>query len=246
MRLKTAILVLAAASAVAAGGLYHAATTSTSPGTVASAPAAPPKPTGADAGSSFSMLDAPRPLPELRFLDGAGKETTLAAFRGKAVLLNLWATWCVPCREEMPTLDRLQAELGGPGFEVVALSIDRAGLDVVRKFYGEIGIRRLAMYIDGSGRATRELGVLGLPTTLLVDREGRELGRLIGPAAWDAPEMVAFLKSLLPAAAGSHAPRSRGRAATLPAATRQRSVDLFDVPVTGRSILSPTPKEPFT
>jgi thiol-disulfide isomerase/thioredoxin len=139
------------------------------------------------------MHEAPRPLPEISFEDGSGRTLSLADFKGKTVLLNIWATWCVPCREEMPTLDALQAELGGPGFEVVPLSIDRAGPRVVRKFYAETGIRHLGLYIDASVRASFVLRTVGLPTTLLIDSEGRELGRLVGPAEWDTPEMTAFI-----------------------------------------------------
>lgn len=145
----------------------------------------------------FVMHDAPRPLPEIRFEDGNGVALTLADLRGKTVLLNIWATWCVPCREEMPTLDALEAELGGPAFEVVPLSVDRAGPEVVRKFYAEIGIEHLGLYIDASMRASFDLRAPGLPTTLLIDSEGRELGRLVGPAEWDAAEMIAFLKNHL-------------------------------------------------
>ena len=146
---------------------------------------------------SFVMHEAPRPLPEITFEDGNGEALTLADLRGKTVLLNIWATWCVPCREEMPTLDALEAELGGPGFEVVPLSVDRAGPEVVRKFYAEIGIEHLGLYIDASMRASFDLQAPGLPTTLLIDSEGRELGRLVGPAEWDTPEMIAFLKNHL-------------------------------------------------
>lgn len=110
------------------------------------------------------------------------------------VLLNIWATWCVPCRREMSSLDRLQAILGGADFEVVALSMDRAGIEIVRKFYAEVGIRNLAIYINSSGKAARELGIIGLPATLLIDRAGQELGRLVGPAEWDEPEIVEFLR----------------------------------------------------
>lgn len=155
---------------------------------------------GAELPQNFVVHQEPKPLPELRFKDDDGHPKSLADFRGKIVLLNVWATWCGPCREEMPTLDRLQAELGGAGFAVVALSIDRAGIDVVRKFFGEIGIRNLALYIDESGKALRELGIFGLPVTLLIDREGREIGRLIGPTEWDTPGMVAFIRGHLPAA----------------------------------------------
>lgn len=95
----------------------------------------------------------------------------------------------------MPTLDRLQDKLGGPGFEVVALSIDRAGIEEVTKFYAEVGVKHLAFYIDSSGKAARDLGTVGLPTTLLIDRKGREIGRLVGPAEWDAPEMIALIRN---------------------------------------------------
>lgn len=150
-----------------------------------------------EAPSNFAMHETPRPMPEIRFEDGKGNESTLADFRGKTVLLNVWATWCVPCREEMPTLDRLQAELGGPEFEVLALSIDRAGPDAVREFYSEIGIENLALHIDPSAKSMFALGVVGLPTTILIDRKGAELGRLIGPAEWDAPEMAQFIHSMI-------------------------------------------------
>ena len=111
------------------------------------------------------------------------------------MLLNIWATWCAPCRKEMPTLDRLQAKLGGPDFEVVALSMDRGGPDKVKKFFAEIGIEHLALNIDISGKAMFALGAPGLPMTLLVDRQGKEVGRLIGPAEWDSSEMVDFIRS---------------------------------------------------
>ncbi len=146
---------------------------------------------------SFVMHEAPRPLPEIKFEDGNGHALTLNDLKGKTVLLNIWATWCVPCREEMPTLDALEAELGGPVFEVVALSVDRAGPDVVRNFYAEIGIEHLGLYIDATMRASFDLQAPGLPTTLLIDSEGRELGRLVGSAEWDTPEMIAFLKTHL-------------------------------------------------
>jgi thiol-disulfide isomerase/thioredoxin len=147
---------------------------------------------------SFVMHETPQPLPEIAFENGNGQVLALSHFRGKTLLLNIWATWCVPCREEMPTLDVLEAELGGPGFEVVALSVDRAGPGVVRKFYAEIGIQHLGLYIDASMQASFDLGAPGLPTTLLIDSAGQELGRLIGSAEWDTPEMIAFLKSHLP------------------------------------------------
>jgi thiol-disulfide isomerase/thioredoxin len=160
---------------------------------------------------NFVLHQVPQPLPALPFADGDGKTLDLDAFRGKVVLLNIWATWCGPCRKEMPTLDRLQAGLGGPDFQVVALSIDRAGPDPVRKFYGEIGIRNLALYIDSSGRAATTLNAFGLPATLLIDRRGRELGRLIGPAEWDTPEMIDFIRGVASNGPGSLSPHPEHR-----------------------------------
>ena len=139
----------------------------------------------------------PRPVPELTFFDGAGNEVSLADFRGEVVVLNLWATWCAPCRREMPSLDRLQARFGGDGLEVIALSLDRGDVARVRDFYDELAISSLAIYHDPEGRAGRELGAPGLPTTILIDRNGQEVGRLLGPAEWDSDEAIAVIKALM-------------------------------------------------
>jgi len=147
------------------------------------------------AGPDLVLHARPREMANLRFSDGAGRPTSLAAFRGRVVLLNVWATWCPPCREEMPTLDRLQATLGSPGFEVVALSIDHAGLPVVRDFFNRTSIKHLQPYVDTSGDTLSKLAVAGVPLTLLIDRDGREIGRKLGPAAWDNPRMVQLIRS---------------------------------------------------
>ncbi|MEH6527949.1 MAG: redoxin domain-containing protein [Sneathiella sp.] len=143
------------------------------------------------------MNENPRPLKSVSFTNAKGDALDLSNWRGKFVLLNIWATWCAPCREEMPTLDNLQQQLGGPDFEVVALSIDRAGVGVIKKFYNKIGIKHLGIYVDQTMKASTDLGTYGLPTTLLISPEGLELGRLAGPAKWDSPEMVAFLRPLI-------------------------------------------------
>ena len=143
---------------------------------------------------ALSVFEPPRPLPEIRFQDDQGHDLTLADFRGRAVLLNLWATWCVPCRQEMPTLDRLEARLGGKDFLVIALSIDRKGVDAVRDFYREVGVEKLAIYLDPSGKGSRGLAIPGVPTTLLIDQEGREVARKMGAAEWDGPEMVSLIE----------------------------------------------------
>ena len=149
-----------------------------------------------DAGSKLPFSGTPkaRPVANVEFEDGEGARRSLVQFRGNVVLLNIWATWCTPCREEMPTLDRLQVKLGGPDFEVVALSIDQQGAAVARDFFKQIGIQALKLYVDSSAQAATKLGTFGLPTTLLIDREGREIGRHTGPAVWDAPEMVELLR----------------------------------------------------
>jgi thiol-disulfide isomerase/thioredoxin len=147
--------------------------------------------------STMPLHERPQPLPPIAFTDESGRPLTLDDWRGKVVLLNVWATWCGPCRAEMPTLDRLQAELGGDRFEVVALSIDRAGVGVVRKFFDEIGIEHLRIFVDDTMKISRDLKIFGLPATLLIGPDGRELGRLIGPAEWDAPDMIAFFRTTI-------------------------------------------------
>ena len=141
--------------------------------------------------------ETPRDLLSPPFVDGDERDLPLADFEGRVVLLNIWATWCPPCREEMPTRDALQARLGGPDFHVLPLSIDRAGLEPVRRFYRETDIRNLDLYIAEDTRAMLALAVVGLPPTILIDRMGRELGRLAGPAEWNSPEAVAQISALI-------------------------------------------------
>jgi len=127
------------------------------------------------------------PRPDVPFLDANGDERTLAEFEGKVILLNIWATWCVPCVEEMPSLDQLQAKLGGADFEVVAISEDRVAADA-KAFYVEHNLKNLAFYQDKSFGVVRQLYVkdypTGLPISVLYDREGRELARLSGGFDW--------------------------------------------------------------
>jgi len=138
-----------------------------------------------------------RDVPDLAFEDGTGAPRTLAEFKGRVVLLNIWATWCPPCREEMPSLDRLQGKLGGEDFIVVALSIEQGGVDVVEEFYREIGIENLGIFVTHSGSIASRLGIPGIPATLLIAPSGREVGRMIGPAKWDSQEAIEFIGPLL-------------------------------------------------
>ena len=152
-----------------------------------------------DAGEVAVQLHArPRPLANFRFTDANGQPTDLLAFRGRVVLLNIWATWCAPCREELPTLDSLQAQLGGPGFAVIALSIDKDGLAVAQPFLERIGVTRLRAYADTFGEATDRYSATGVPLVLVIDPQGREIGRRLGRATWDNPATVSLLRSLIP------------------------------------------------
>ena len=147
-------------------------------------------------GQRFMRWHTPRELPLISFQNEAGKTVSLADFRGRVVLLNIWATWCPPCREEMPSLDRLNAKRGGPTFEVVALSIDRDSA-LVKPFYQEFGVQTLRGYFDPTSQVSNMLRAPGVPTTLLIDQEGREIGRTLGPAAWDSPQVEAMIDAAL-------------------------------------------------
>ena len=175
MRARTAVAFVVVALAAAALGLYF--------GTSATQSKLP-----------FARASSAKAMPELAFEDVNGKPHTLADFRGKFVLLNIWATWCAPCREEMPALDRLQAQMAGERFQVVALSVDQQGLPIAQKFYTETGIKALALYIDRSAKAAFTLDAAGLPATLLVDPAGREVGRHLGAVKWDSPEVMEDLR----------------------------------------------------
>jgi thiol-disulfide isomerase/thioredoxin len=145
----------------------------------------------------FVFKREPEPAPELAFVDGTGAARTLKDFKGRVVLLNLWATWCLPCRKEMPALDRLQTELGSDKFEVVALSVDRAGVEASRKFLDSIKVAGLKLYVDPTAKMNGVLKVFGMPTTILIDAEGREVGRLTGEAEWASEDAKKLIRAVL-------------------------------------------------
>jgi thiol-disulfide isomerase/thioredoxin len=151
--------------------------------------------------AAVNVAKSPLKLPNFAFKDSTGKELSLADFKGRTVLLNLWATWCVPCRKEMPTLDALQDKLGGPGFEVVAVNIDTRDPDKPKRFLAEIGVRKLAYYADPSAKVFQDLKEIGrafgMPTTLLVDPNGCEIGTIAGPAEWASDDAVKLIKAAL-------------------------------------------------
>lgn len=129
--------------------------------------------------------DRPRPLPALDIRDAQGAAAGLETLRGRAVLLNLWASWCMPCVAELPALDRLKPRIEPRGVAVVALSLDRAGKTAVTATFARLGLSNLAIHTDDSRRAAELLSAPVLPTTLLIDRQGSELARFVGPAEWD-------------------------------------------------------------
>jgi thiol-disulfide isomerase/thioredoxin len=151
--------------------------------------------------AAFAVAEQPLLMPGLAFHDANAVERHLSDWRGRTVLLNLWATWCVPCRKEMPALDALEAQLGGPSFEVVAINIDTRNPDKPRQWLSDIGIRRLGYYADPTAKVFQDLKIigraLGMPTTLLIDPAGCEIGALAGPAEWASADGVELVTAAL-------------------------------------------------
>ena len=139
----------------------------------------------------------PASVTDTAFTDPAGAEHTLAQFEGKHILLNFWATWCAPCRKEMPMLSELQAEFGGDDFEVVTIATGRNELAGIRRFLSEMEVDNLPIYLDPRQKLAREMGVLGLPITLVIDPEGNEIARMIGDAEWNGESAKAIIRALI-------------------------------------------------
>jgi thiol-disulfide isomerase/thioredoxin len=155
-------------------------------------------------------------LTDIAFLAEGGREVRLSEFKGKPVVLNLWATWCAPCVEEMPSLDRLQRDF--PSIQVIAVSLDKQGEEKVRAFLAENGLTHLKIYADPSMKALSTLGVPGLPATILIASDGSEVGGVNGAYDWDAPEARAAVAALLPQGMGGQpaAPLTAQRRAPVP------------------------------
>ncbi len=203
---KTAALAVCAAAIAGFAAIYvtlarpdNASPPAKAPPPSQAAPLPAPSGPGSNALSrgemaAFVFRPVPEALPSFKFQDADGKERTLSDWKGKVVLLNLWATWCLPCRKEMPALDRLQAAEGSDKFEVIAISVDRKGMDASKKFLVETGVKNLGLYVDTSARLNSDLKAIGLPATILIDKEGREIGRLLGPAEWDSEDAVRLIR----------------------------------------------------
>ena len=143
---------------------------------------------------NFTPTNPRRPAPIDTFHDANGNEFNLQSFGDKVVLLNLWATWCAPCIKELPSLDRLQAQLGSDRFEVVAVSVDRRGVDAVRPFFEKLKISHLAIYAEPKNHLAQSIGLEVLPSTIIIGPHGLMAGKLIGAAEWDAPEALALVR----------------------------------------------------
>jgi len=151
--------------------------------------------------AAVNIAGSPLRVPDLAFQDASGKPLTLDRWRGRTVLLNLWATWCVPCRKEMPALDALQQQLGGPKFEVVAVNIDTRDLDKPRAWLKEVGVKKLAFFADPEAKTFQDLKAIGrafgMPTTVLVDPQGCEIGSIAGPAEWASDDAVKLIQAAI-------------------------------------------------
>lgn len=146
---------------------------------------------------AFIWHQTPKTLPATVFKDATDSDQTLDKFKGKVMVVNFWATWCAPCVKEMPTLDALQAKLGGPDFQVLAISQDREGAKVAQPFAEKQGWKNLAFYVEKMGRFSKDANLRGLPTSLIVDKSGHEVARVEGEATWDSPEVEKTLRELI-------------------------------------------------
>ncbi len=147
--------------------------------------------------AAFVFKDGRPAVESGAFQDGAGKELSLTGWKGRVVVVNLWATWCAPCRKEMPDLAELQKDYGGDDFEVVAISVDLKGAEASSAFLKEVSADNLALYVEPTTRIMKKLGAIGLPVTILIDRNGGEIGRLLGPAHWTAPEARKLIEAAI-------------------------------------------------
>lgn len=142
-------------------------------------------------------LTEPTALPQIAVTSLDGKSLSFSELKGKVVLLNFWATWCAPCKEEMPALERLEATLGGDDFVVIPVATGRQSPASIEKFFAEAGIKSLPIWLDPKSELARGAGVSGLPATLILDRDGMERARLVGPAEWDGEAATAMIKAVI-------------------------------------------------
>jgi thiol-disulfide isomerase/thioredoxin len=200
---RLAILALAGMGLLAAGGFYATRGASGNSACAAARQTADRlKPLASGELAALHILDDPAPAPNLVFFADGGTPKKLADFKGRTVLVNLWATWCIPCRQEMPALDKLEGDLGSAKFEVVPINIDQRNPDKPRAFLQEIGVKHLDYFYDQSVNVFQDLKaatpVEGLPVSMLVGADGCALGVINGPADWGSADAAALMKAALP------------------------------------------------
>ncbi len=188
-----AALIIIAAAIVASGPKSEPAVVAVPAAAEKPAVQAPEEPEA----SPIVWHETPRPLPATVFKDATDADQTLANFAGKVLVVNFWATWCAPCVKEMPTLDALQAKLGGPGFQVLAISQDREGARVAKPFAEKNEWKNLAFFVEAPGKFARDAKMRGLPTSLIVDKNGLEVARVEGELEWNSPEVEKIVRDLM-------------------------------------------------
>ncbi len=204
-RLRLLSVAAAIGILVVLAGVYGIGRLRTNPAATACAPtvaaAARIAPLARGEVAALAVARTPFLVPDLAFKDAAGHDRSLADWRGRTVLLNLWATWCVPCRREMPALDALESNLGNSNFEVVAVNIDTRDPAKPRAFLKDVGVTHLAFYSDQSAKVFQDLKLagkaFGMPTTLIVGRSGCEIGEMAGPAEWASPDGVKLVSAAI-------------------------------------------------
>jgi thiol-disulfide isomerase/thioredoxin len=147
--------------------------------------------------SAIEIFKEPSPTPQTKFTARSGEKLSFADFKGQVILVNFWATWCAPCIHEMPDLNRLQKVLGGSKFKVITMSLDRKGFEVIDPFFEKAGLDSLEAYLDLSNKLSLEVGATGLPTSILIDKKGKIIARVIGPLKWGSPQALEFISAAI-------------------------------------------------
>jgi thiol-disulfide isomerase/thioredoxin len=145
----------------------------------------------------LTFHSSPQPVPDTPFATWEGDEARLSDYAGKHIVLNFWATWCAPCRKEMPQLSALQAELGGDAFEVVTIATGRNPPQAMQRFFEEIGVDNLPLHMDPKQALARDMAVMGLPITVILNPEGQEIARMRGDADWSSDSAKAIVSALI-------------------------------------------------
>ena len=193
---------LATATLAMGASLYVAALSGATPAAASAAAQALPAQFGQSGEMArMTVHPEPRARAETAFRNAEGAELRFADYAGKVVLVNFWATWCPPCLKEMPSIDRLAGAMEGRDFEVLAISTDRGDIGKPTRWFAQNGIEHLEVLHDPRMALAREVALLGQPTTLILDRQGREIARFVGEAEWDSPEAKALIEGVIAATA---------------------------------------------